>query len=220
MEGVNNAAVMGALAGAVMGGGAQVHANVFEQLGQHAQESKTLQRSPEAVRAFIEQATKDGPLSHVYAPIDTFTEYWQGKGVDPATMATELTGDPNAFQTATATGQDLAIPTATYATQIANTEHNTFFANELRLAPNEENAREASAREAETMAQLAEPGAEPSTAGTVRATVQTQLRGDRLSVGDSRAICGALRVGVRDAGRTRRDGSAGALPALRAPGDP
>jgi hypothetical protein len=43
------------------------------------------------------------------------------------------------------TGGDLAIPTARYAVKLAATEHNGYFANELRLGPDEMNVREADA---------------------------------------------------------------------------
>jgi len=150
-------------------------ARVFEQMGQAAQESKTVQRSPEAAQAFIEQATRDGPVSHVYAPIDTFTSYWQSKGVDPNVIATELTGDPEAYRTAVETGEDLVIPTAAYAVKLAGTEHNAYFAQELRLAPDQMNAREAQAFEAQIATEQAAAAPEAAPAAAVRANVLAQL---------------------------------------------
>jgi hypothetical protein len=132
---------------------AQHNATFFGATGEAVAQSKTFQRLPEAAQAFIAQATKDGPVEKVYAPIDTWATYWQGKGEDPAAKATELTGDPQAFERATRTGEDLAIPFADYATKLAATEHNAFFASELRLAPEQMNAREAQAFEQTIAAQ-------------------------------------------------------------------
>jgi len=115
----------------------------FKALGGAVEGSKTLGRMPEALRSFVERATKDGPIETVYAPIDTFTTYWQDKGIDPAEIARELTGDRTAYEQALRTGEDLAIPTAAYAVKIAGNEHNAYFSNEVRLGPDQMNAREA-----------------------------------------------------------------------------
>jgi diguanylate cyclase (GGDEF)-like protein len=136
-------------------------------LGQAATSSKTQKRSPEAVESFVAQATKDSPAKAVYAPVDTWTTYWQSKGEDPAAMAASLTGDPQAYQKAVELGTDLEIPIAKYAAKLAGTEHNAFFANELKLDPAEMNAREATAhveqlRQQQEAAQPTEP-AQPST---------------------------------------------------------
>lgn len=114
----------------------------FSALGEGVAQSKTAKRMPEAMRDFLEQATKDGPVATVYAPTDTWNTYWQSKGVDPAEVAARVTGSKDAYEQATATGADLAIPTARYAETIAGTEHNAFFANELKLGPDEMNGRE------------------------------------------------------------------------------
>lgn len=150
--------------------------NFFTALGEGVTNSKTVQRAPAAAQAFLEQATKDGPLSHVYAPVDTWTSYWQSQGVDPAEMAATVTGDPKAYQQAIDTGADLPIPTARYAVTLAGTEHNAFLANELRLAPDQMNAREAAAFQQ----QLADapPSAAPDStapAAAIRTAVLSQL---------------------------------------------
>lgn len=133
----------------------------FRALGTGVSDSKTMERAPQAVRELLAKATADGPVEFVYAPVDTFTTYWQEKGLDPAEVARELTGDPNALAEAQRDGTDLVIKTADYATKIAGTEHHAFFQNELRLGdPDAFNVREAKAWEAEqtevTEAELAE----------------------------------------------------------------
>ena len=151
-EGVQSFALIG-LGGPAMGLArnvrkaqqAQRGVQFFQALGEGVEQSKTHKRLPEGMQSFIEHATKDGPVEKVYAPIDTWTKYWQDRDVDPAAMATELTGRADAYEQARKTGEDLAIPTARYATKLAATEHNAFFAQELRLGPDEQNGRESAA---------------------------------------------------------------------------
>lgn len=140
---------------------AQQNETWFKALGGNVTASKTAERMPQAVQDLLAKATKDGPLEHLYAPVDTFTTYWQSKGLDPKEVATELTGDATAYDEAIRTGADLSIPTASYAVKLAGTEHNDFFAQELRLGPDEMNARESKSyldavKAAETEAATAE----------------------------------------------------------------
>lgn len=114
---------------------------VLDELHGAAAASQTLKRAPEALRAFVDQATQNG-LTHVYAPADTFTEYFQTKGEDPEAFAQELGIEPEAYRLAVATGGDLAIPTSTYVTSPIAAAHIPFFTEELRLQPNQLNARE------------------------------------------------------------------------------
>lgn len=119
---------------------------LFNALAEGVTQSKTAQRLPDAAQTFLANAMKDGPVETVYAPIEAWTSYWQSQGVDPAKMATTLTGNADAYAQATRTGEDLAIPTAAYAMKLAATEHNAFFQNELRIGdPAAMNAREAAA---------------------------------------------------------------------------
>lgn len=153
----------------------------FNALGDGVTNSKTVQRLPGAAQAFLEQATKDGPVSHVYAPVEAWTSYWQSKGVDPGEVAAKLTGDPKAYERAVRTGEDLAIPTATYAVNLAATDHHQFFAQELRLAPDRMNGREADALEKQLQAQVqqstADGAAAPAAAGPVREKMLGILEG-------------------------------------------
>src|SRR3990172_1768799 len=121
---------------------AQTRADFYRALGEGVTESKTFQRLPEALRDVVARATRDGPLERVFIDQSVFFEYWQSKNADPREMARELWGSAAEYDHATATGESMALPTADYATRIAPTEHNTFFADELRRAPGELNARE------------------------------------------------------------------------------
>jgi hypothetical protein len=144
-----------------------------EKLGTDAAESKTIPRSPEAIEALIASATKGGAET-LYAPLEHWNEYWQSKGVDPATKAAELTGSPEAYAFATQSGGDLPIPTARYVTQIAPTEHNAAFVNELRLDPEAMNGREL---EALTKQLAAEPlaTADAPAVSALRTAVESRL---------------------------------------------
>lgn len=114
---------------------------VIEDLHKATEASKTRERAPEAFHSLVEQATEGG-LEHVYAPVQQFSEYFQAKGEDPAAMAAQLTGNPDAYRLAMATDGDLAIPTSNYLSQVVGSGHEAFFAKELRLSPDQMNARE------------------------------------------------------------------------------
>jgi hypothetical protein len=151
----------------------------FTALGEGVAQSKTAARNANAVQNFLATATKDGPLAHVYAPVDTWTTYWQSKNLDPAAMATELTGDSEAYARARREGTDLVIPTARYAAKLAGTAHNAFFAQELRTGPEQPNFREAKAMraavEARMTAAAAEAGTTAAAASPARQALVTQL---------------------------------------------
>lgn len=153
---------------------AQQGVTFFTALGEGIEQSKTAKRLPEAAQAFITQATKDGPVQTLYTGVADWTEYWQSKGVDPKEMAAHVTGDPAAYDRALATGEDLAIPTARYATKLAATEHNAHFAEELRLGPEEMNGRESKAF-IEHMKTLETPAADTPAASPVRQAILDKL---------------------------------------------
>jgi ribosomal protein S18 acetylase RimI-like enzyme len=153
---------------------AQANVRFFQALGEGAAASKTGQRLPEALQSFVEQATKDGPVANVYADVDTWTKYWQEQGVDPAAVATEVTGSRDAYEHALNTGEHLEIPTGRYAVKLAATEHNGFWVNELRLGPDQMNGREAALFE-EQIAQLAQAEAQPGPAAQVKQQLVQQL---------------------------------------------
>lgn len=115
----------------------------FTALGEGVTQSKLAQRMPAALQTLVADATKDGPVESVYAPADTWRTYWQQQGIDPAKIAAEVTGRPDALDSADRTGGNLRIPTAAYAARLAGSEHAVFFVNELRLGtPDAMNGRE------------------------------------------------------------------------------
>src|SRR5215510_10558403 len=114
---------------------------MFEALGEGVAPSKTQQRMPAAMQRFVEQATKNGPVKEVYIPADSWDAYWQARGQNPAEMAQVITNNDRAYEEGRRSGL-VVIPTGQYASQLAGTEHNAYFAGELKLDPNMMNGRE------------------------------------------------------------------------------
>lgn len=127
---------------------AQQQAAFFGALGGDVQGSKTFERLPQKMQDFIGQATKDGPIETVYVDPSAFVTYWQNQGVDPRAAAEEIIGDATQYDHALLSGEQIEIPMSRYATRIAPTEANAYFANEMRLSPEAMNAREGSEFEA------------------------------------------------------------------------
>lgn len=114
-----------------------------EQLGRDSAASSVAKIAPGKFDEFVQHAADTGHEAF-YAPLDTFNEYWQSKGIDPATKAADLTGDADAYARATQAGDDLRIPAGKLATELASDPaHHQYFADELRIAPDMMNGREA-----------------------------------------------------------------------------
>lgn len=144
----------------------------FSALGQQVGQSKLTERLPEKMQEFVERVTKDGPLENVYIPADSWVTYWQSQGLEPGAVAKELLGSSDALEQAQRDGTDLVIPTGVYAARLAGTSHNAALADELRLAPDQMNAREARIFQ-ESLKALSQ--AEQVPESQVRASVLEQL---------------------------------------------
>lgn len=79
----------------------------------------------------------------VLMPIEAWNQYWIDKGQDPGDAAVQIIGSREGYDEANENGTDLVIPTAKWAVNIGPTEHNKFFAKELRWKELEHNEREA-----------------------------------------------------------------------------
>jgi GNAT superfamily N-acetyltransferase len=130
---------------AVTAGAGHGTRRMIEKLGGVAQESKTFQRSPEAVAEFVTKAAEEGATTF-YQDVTEWKTYWETQGIDPRAKATEVTGDPQAFDNAVALGQELAIPIARYAVTLAGTEHNEHFKETMRIDAGETNGAQADER--------------------------------------------------------------------------
>ena len=161
----------------------------FDALAAGATNSQLAKRLPEAYQEVIGEMTKGGPIEHVFVGTEAFTTYWQKKDINPAIVASELTGNPNALAEAADSGGMLQIPTAAYAAKLAGTEHHGFFSNELSLRPDAPNARESKAMEADVkqLADQVQQAVEAAAAGTeapevsaspLREAIATQVMND------------------------------------------
>lgn len=105
--------------------------------------SKLAERSPDGLRDYIANVTKDSAHENAHLPVDTFREYFQSRGVDPAQAAEEITpGGAELYRKANESGSDLTVPYADYETKLAP-EHAAFFDKELKFNPSDMNFNEA-----------------------------------------------------------------------------
>jgi len=162
---------------------AQQQVAFFTALATGVTESQLYQQAPAAVREFLQRATKDGPVEFVYAPVDTFVQYFQRNGLSPDVIAQQLTGQPDALEAARAAGVDLQIPTASYALTLAGTEHHAFFAKELRLDPRQLNLREVEALAETTVEATADQQARAANQQAAAEEVFARLERQALETG-------------------------------------
>ncbi len=167
----------------------------FNALASAAKDSTLLKRLPEAFQSFVEAETKDGPISTIYAPTETFITYWQDQNVSPELVAAELTGNPKALQEAIDTAADLAIPTSVYATKIAPTEHHAFFAREIKLDPRMMNARQAAEVRA-AFDEVSRTFAEAMEGAPAKPTTEIGIRLAQQLMADPRSQAMAAEYGV------------------------
>lgn len=120
---------------------AQQQEEFFKALGDNAKASKLRERMPDRFRVLVEKYTENGPLQNVYVPADRFQQYFQSVGMDPVQVARDV-GVTN-YDEALATGGDLAIPMADFATVIAPTDHLQGLMEDLRLRQEDMTPREA-----------------------------------------------------------------------------
>jgi hypothetical protein len=122
---------------ALMSSGARIAARAMDESGKVAAESTTVQSLPHVAIDALKAATGE---ASVYVDLPTWTEFFQGKGIDPAEMAATVTGSQQAYADAVQTGEALKIPEASYRVHIAPqfAELNQ----EFRRAPGVANAKE------------------------------------------------------------------------------
>lgn len=123
--------------------GAMESGQTLEALGEAARDSKLRGRSPDKFRQFVAQMQEGTGIESLNIPVERWNELFQGAGQDPAKMAEQVTGSPQAYREAMATGGELAIPLAEYATTIAPTELHQELMQDIRLRPTDMTRREA-----------------------------------------------------------------------------
>lgn len=158
-------------------------AKAFENMANGIRDSKLSQRLPEGVQEIVARMTHDSEMPNVYHPLESFQQFAQSKNVDPRDLAKEI-GITGSYDEALRTGQDIQIPTDTFAIKMAASDDGKFFMQEIRRDPNEMNAREASeylktelpkADQAATEGDVKKPGLLEETALRVRQDVAEKL---------------------------------------------
>lgn len=142
---------------------AQESQKVFEALA--STDSKLRDRLPEKFREFVAKATEGGPVENVYIPAEKFAEYFQSQP-DREEVLRKIPALGEQMEEALASGGDLAIPIADFATYLAPSEHYAGLSQDLRLHPDDMTAREAAAweKQSESMAKDVTAKADPSKA--------------------------------------------------------
>ncbi|SIO58422.1 hypothetical protein [Paraburkholderia phenazinium] len=99
-----------------------------QQISQIAQASKLRTHDPEAFRNYVQQVSEDGPVSNVYVDGKMLADALHQSAVDPS----QIPGLPDRLNEAVATGGDVQIPIADYATHIAGTDLDKVILPELK----------------------------------------------------------------------------------------
>jgi len=100
---------------------------VLEEIAAQASASVTRTRSPDTFRDFVATVTAGGSRENMFVPALEFNEYFQSRGIDPFELADQLAGmGRDDLQTAIDTGGSVQIPTATWAADMAGSEHDAF----------------------------------------------------------------------------------------------
>lgn len=115
--------------------------DVLLEVGKVAEASTLRQKSPETFQEVTKKLVKGG-LENVYIPVESWDTYWQEQGADPSVMAQEMGITSDAYNEAVANKGTLQVAADAYVRKIAPTEHNTFFADEVKTRENAMNARE------------------------------------------------------------------------------
>lgn len=123
---------------------AKLNKDTFMAMGESAKESKLRERLPERYRQFVDQVTKDGPVSEVYIPIEGMEVYFQNKNINPTQAAQEM-GILNEYNEAKETGADIKVPMSTMIDKVVDTEHFAGLSNDIKYKPDQQTVNEAKA---------------------------------------------------------------------------
>lgn len=123
--------------------GAQQTQDRMEALGEGARASKLRERMPQKYRQIIDKLRDGGPIDAVQVPVERWNELFQNRGIDPAEMANEVTGNYDSYSEAMASGGDFVIPLADYVEKLAASELHDDMADNARFNPGDMTPREA-----------------------------------------------------------------------------
>lgn len=110
--------------------GAARDAEAIQQISQLAAASKLRARDPQTFQDFVAAANEDGPVQDIYIDARTL----QQAGIDLAVLAQASPSVAQQAEEALATGGDLVIPMAEYASRIAGTELDPVLTPHLRTS--------------------------------------------------------------------------------------
>ena len=128
----------------------------FNALARGAEGSETKREAPAKYREAIAALTKDGPVENLYVDARAVEELFQSRGENAADFLKAVGGvDMEAFTAALDNGGSIAIPTASYATEIAGTDYDTIIREHLKTAPEKMSVAQAREHE-EKVAELME----------------------------------------------------------------
>ena len=184
----------GVAAGAFFGAGSIVAPKIsadqrfYQALADGAKDSKLLKRMPEKYQEAVQSMVKDGPVEHLRIAPEAFETFYQSKGIDPAAKAAEL-GVKN-YMEARLSGNDLLIPTAAYATQVAGSEDHAELSKDLRLVEGAMTAREreASAQGGEQLAAMAQEVDAETQAKPEFQAIKEDLKARYIAAGETAAV--------------------------------
>lgn len=118
---------------------AKQNAAALEQLSALAQASKLRARDPQTFEEFVQAATAEGPVQDVYVSAEALMQ----SGVDPAALAQLSPAVAEQVDDVLATGGELRIPVAEFATKVAGTGLDTALLPHLKTDPEGMSAAEA-----------------------------------------------------------------------------
>lgn len=110
-------------------------ADRLDQVDAQVSQSKLKARSPEKFADFINQTGARDEF--LYVPADDLVTYFQAKDTALEDGLTEFGIDPVEFEEMRASGNDVAVPMATYASRISGTEDAAWFRENATLDPDE-----------------------------------------------------------------------------------
>lgn len=141
---------------------AKMAGDFYRAMGETAEASKLRQRMPEAHQEFIGNLTKDGPVENIFIPQEAFNSYFQGKNIDPETVAGEL-GINDSYREAAQTGGDVKVPLDVWASQVAGTEHYQGLSGDIKFNPEDLTSNQIEQHRADIAEQIKQTEAEAKT---------------------------------------------------------
>lgn len=117
---------------------AEADAAFLKQLADGVAASKVAKRDPSAFARFLEMQADGSTVENVYIPGEALREYFQSEGMDYRGEDSPFSFDPgiaDQIEEALATGGDVVIPTAQFATNLAGTPVWDALKEQVRLSP-------------------------------------------------------------------------------------